>query len=402
MTQIQVLSDAEQRSNMWRLSLAQALAGANGVIIFATGAIVGHDLASTPALATLPISLFVIGMALCILPLGKVARVFGRRVAFLLGAMFGVLAGVLAAAAVHWSSFVLFCVATFCGGVYAASSLGFRFAATDGVAADKQARALSLVMAGGVAAGVFGPQLINATMHFTTPIYFASFWAQAAAAALSSVVLFGVHLPDLKPASADKMLAARPLKVIMSQPLFIAAVLTGAMSYLLMNFLMTAAPLAMVLHGHTRADANLGLQWHVIAMYAPSFFTGRWIDRFGAVKMVVLGLFLIAASVLVGLLGLELLHFWTCLILLGVGWNFGFLGASALVLRCHEPQEKTRVQSLNDFLIFSLMAAGSFASGGLLHQWGWTVVLQMSLVPLGLTLLILLLLLPKTRQVKRL
>lgn len=401
MTQINALSDATQRSNMWRLSLAQALAGANGVIIFATGAIVGHDLASTPALATLPISLFVIGMALCILPLGKVARLFGRRVAFLLGAMFGVLAGVLAAAAVQWTSFALFCVATFCGGVYAASALGFRFAATDGVAADKQARALSLVMAGGVAAGVFGPQLINATMHLAQPIYFASFLAQAAAAVLSSLVLFGVRLPDLKPTPADKM-AARPLKIIVAQPLFIAAVLTGAMSYLLMNFLMTAAPLAMVLHGHARADANLGLQWHVIAMYAPSFFTGRWIGRFGALRMAVLGLCLIAAAVLVGLLGLELLHFWACLILLGVGWNFGFLGASALVLRCHEPQEKTRVQSLNDFLIFSLMAAGSFASGGLLHQWGWTSVLQMSLLPLSLTLLLLWLLVPKTPPSKRL
>src|SRR5690606_20191920 len=155
----------------------------------------------------------------------------------------------------------------------------------------------------------------------------------------------------------------------------------GAVSYLLMNFLMTAAPLAMQLCGHSQENANLGLQWHVIAMYAPSFFTGRLITRFGATRIVMAGLLLTALSAAVGLTGLDVAHFWLTLVLLGVGWNFGFIGASSMVLECHRPEEKTRVQSLNDFIVFGTMAIGSFASGGVLAAYDWDVVLWVSFVP---------------------
>ncbi|HCE7852406.1 TPA: MFS transporter, partial [Pseudomonas aeruginosa] len=157
-------------------------------------------------------------------------------------------------------------------------------------------------------------------------------------------------------------------------------------SYMLMNFLMTAAPLAMQLCGHSQESSNLGLQWHVIAMYAPSFFTGRLISRFGASKVVVTGLLLTGLSILVGLMGVDIAHFWLTLILLGVGWNFGFIGASALVLECHRPDEKTTVQSLNDFVIFSTMAVGSFASGSVLAAYDWATVLWVSLAPLMVAL----------------
>jgi MFS family permease len=173
------------------------------------------------------------------------------------------------------------------------------------------------------------------------------------------------------------------------QPRFITAVICGVVSYLLMNFLMTAAPLAMRMCGLSQEAANLGLQWHVIAMYGPSFFTGRLITRFGAPRVVTAGLILTAASAVVGLLGVDVAHFWGTLVLLGVGWNFGFVGASAMVLECHRPEEKARVQSFNDFAVFGTMACGSFLSGGLLSSYGWTTVLWLSFAPLVLALVTL-------------
>ncbi|MBB5213448.1 MFS transporter [Parapusillimonas granuli] len=378
-----VLPAEIQRGNIWRLSVAQALAGANSVVVYATGSIVGNMLAPTPMLATLPISIFVVGMAACTLPVGAIARRHGRRAAFLLGTGAGVLAGLLALAAVMAGWFWLFCLATFFGGVYAAVVLSFRFAAADGVEAERRARALSLVMAGGVAAGIVGPQLVTWTMDLWPPHMFAAtFLAQAAVAAISAVILLGVRLPV---PTVQELAGGRTLKEIALQPRFVAAVICGAVSYMLMNFLMTAAPLAMHMCGHSQESANLGLQWHVIAMYAPSFFTGKLISRFGAARMAAMGLILIGLSAAVGLGGIEVMHFWWSLILLGAGWNFGFLGASALVLECHRPEEKTRVQSLNDFIVFGLMAIGSFSSGGLLSAYGWNTVLWVSFAPLALS-----------------
>ena len=363
-----------------RLGVAQALAGANTVVIFATGAIVGHMLAPSEALATLPISIFVVGMAACILPAGAIARRHGRRAAFFAGTGCGVLAGLVGSLAVLLGSFWLFCLATFLGGAYAAVVLSFRFAAADGVSPALRPRALSFVMGGGVVAGVVGPQLVTYTMYLWPAYMFAAtFIAQAVAAALSALVLFGVKLP--MPTAAE-ISGGRPLRVIARQPLFLIAVLCGAVSYMLMNFLMTAAPLAMRLCGHSQESANLGLQWHVIAMYAPSFVTGRLITRFGAHRIVMVGLLLIGVSTAVGLTGIEVANFWLTLIFLGAGWNFGFIGASSLVLECHRPEEKTRVQSLNDFLIFGTMAVGSFASGGILAFYDWDAVLWVSFVPL--------------------
>ncbi|KAA0580862.1 MFS transporter [Azospirillum sp. Sh1] len=373
---------AHEFGNIARLVIAQALAGANAIVVYATGAIVGNTLGPNPALATLPISIFVVGMAVCTLPAGTIARRFGRRAAFLAGTGCGVLVGLLSSLAILLGSFWLFCAAMIPGGAYAAVVLSFRFAAADCTSAERRPRAMSAVMAGGVVAGVVGPQLVTHTMTLWPPhLFAATYIAQAAVAALSALVLMGVRLP--KPTAAE-VAGGRPLGAILRQPRFITAVICGVVSYLLMNFLMTAAPLAMRLCGLPQESANLGLQWHVIAMYAPSFFTGRLIGRFGSPRMVAAGLTLIAAASAVGLAGQDVAHFWISLILLGVGWNFGFLGASALVLDCHRPEEKTRVQSLNDFLVFGTMAFGSFASGSLLTSYGWDTVLRISFVPLAL------------------
>jgi MFS family permease len=375
-----VASYPYERGNILRLATAQALAGANSVVVYATGAIVGNVLAPSPALATLPISVFVVGMALCTLPAGMIAQRHGRLAAFMAGTGCGVLAGLLAAVAAVVASFWLFCAATFLGGAYAAVVLSFRFAAADCAPPERRPRALSAVMAGGVFAGIIGPQLVTHTMDLWPPYLFAAtFLAQAAVAALSAVILLGVRLPA---PTAAEVAGGRPLGIIVRQPRFVTAVICGVVSYLLMNFLMTAAPLAMQMCGLSQESANLGLQWHVIAMYAPSFFTGRLITRFGAPRVVAAGLVLTAASAAVGLTGVDVAHFWLTLILLGIGWNFGFVGASALVLECHRPEEKARVQSLNDFVVFGTMAFGSFLSGGLLTSYGWNTVLWLSYAPL--------------------
>lgn len=381
------LPEHVQRGNIWRLSIAQALAGANSTVFYATGAIVGAELAPSPMLATLPISIFVVGMAACTFPAGAIARRHGRRAAFMAGTGAGVLTGVLAMLGVVLGSFWLFCLSTFFGGAYAAVVLSFRFAAADGVAPNRRARALSYVMAGGVAAGVVGPQLVTWTMDWWLPYMFAATYVvQAAVAAVAAFVLLGVRLP--MPTEASRR-GGRPLAVIARQPRFVSAVACGAVSYMLMNFLMTAAPLAMHMCGHSQASSDLGLQWHVIAMYGPSFFTGRLITRFGARRISTTGLLLIGISAVVGLNGIDVAHFWLTLALLGLGWNFGFLGASALVLECHRPEEKTQVQSLNDFIVFGLMAIGSFSSGGLLSAFGWDMVLWVSFGPLAIALVAL-------------
>lgn len=362
----------EGQNNVWRLAIAQALAGANAAVAYATGAIVGEALAPSRTFATLPLTVFVIGMAASTLPAGAIAQRYGRRTTFLIGTGFGVLGGLLGSLAVFTGSFALFCLGMLCGGAYAAVVLTFRFAATDCVEPPERPRAMSLVMGAGVVAGVIGPQLVNATMSLWPPYLFsATYLAQAGVALVSALVLSGVAIP---PITATEASAGRPLAVIAAQPKFIAAVTCGMVSYFLMNFMMTSAPLAMKMCGLPLVDSNLGLQWHVVAMYLPSFVTGRLITRFGTAPLVAAGLVLIVAASLAGLGGQTTWHFWLAMILLGLGWNFGFLGATALVLECHRPEERTRVQSLNDFLVFGTMVVGSFLSGGLLTAYGWSIV----------------------------
>jgi predicted MFS family arabinose efflux permease len=373
-------AQAHERGNVVRLAVAQALAGANATIVYATGAVVGNTLAPDRALATLPITIFVIGMAACTLPAGAVAQRYGRRASFLMGTACGVLVGLIAALAVLIGSFWLFCTATFFGGAYAAVVLSFRFAAAEGVPAERRPQAISAVMAGGVFAGVLGPQLVTYTMDLWPPYLFvATYLAQAAVAVICAGVLLGVRLPVPKRGAAG---TGRPLTEIARQPRFVAAVVAGAISYLIMNLIMTSAPLAMHLCGLSQNSANLGLQWHVIAMYAPSFVTGRIIGHFGAPRVVIAGLILTALSAAAGLAGMSVGHFWLALILLGLGWNFGFIGASTMVVECHRPEERNKVQSLNDFLVFGLMVVGSFASGGLLNHYGWQMVCWVALPPL--------------------
>lgn len=385
MTTEHALSVSEQNNNIIRLSAAQALAGANSVVFYATGAIVGNAIAPDASLSTLPVTMFVLGMAASILPFGALARRRGRKAAFMTGTGAGVITGLTAALAVVIGSFLLFCIAAFVGGAYAAVALSFRFAATDGVSPARRARALSLVMGGGVVAGVIGPGLVTSTMDLWPPHTFAiTFIAQGMVAAVSAVILMGVKPVVVVTASSS---GGRPLREIIRQPGFARTVFSGAVTYMVMNFLMTAAPLSMHMHGISQEASNLGIQWHVIAMYGPGFFTGKLISRFGALRVAAVGLLITASSVVAGLGGTEIHHYWLSLILLGIGWNFGFVGASARIIDFHRPEEKTQVQSLNDFMVFGVMIVGSFSSGALLNLYGWNAVLWGSLVPVILAFL---------------
>jgi MFS family permease len=368
----EISGDVRARSNVVRLAAAQALTGANSAVIFATGSIVGATLAPSIALATVPLSMYVVGLAAGTLPTGAISRAYGRRVAFIIGTGCGVLTGLLGAFAILRGSFVLFCCATFLGGLYGAVSQSYRFAAADGASAAFRPKAVSWVMAGGVFAGVLGPQLVQWTMDIWPPYLFAfSFVVQAAVALIAMAVLAGVDAP--RPAPSD-LHGGRPLVDIVRQPRFIAAAFCGIVSYPMMNLVMTSAPLAMKMCGLSVSDSNFGIQWHIVAMYGPSFFTGSLIARFGASRIVALGLSLEAAGAMIGLSGITAMHFWATLIVLGVGWNFSFVGASALVLETHRPQERNKVQAFNDFLVFGMMAVGSFSSGQLLANYGWSAV----------------------------
>jgi MFS family permease len=382
-----IAGDSRARANVVRLAAAQALTGANSAVIFATGAIVGATLAPSVSLATVPISMYVFGLAGGTLPTGAISRAYGRRVAFVIGTACGVLTGLLGAFAILRGSFAMFCCATFLGGLYGAVSQSYRFAAADGASVQFRPKAVSWVMAGGVFAGVLGPQLVQWTMDVWQPYLFAfSFVAQAAVALIAMAIVTGVDAP--RPAPSD-LRRGRPLLEIARQPRFIAAALCGVVAYPTMNLVMTSAPLAMQMCGLSVSDSNFGIQWHIVAMYGPSFFTGSLIARFGAPIVVAAGLLLEAAGAVVGLSGITAMHFWLTLIVLGIGWNFGFVGASALVLETHRPEERNKVQAFNDFLVFGMMAVGSFSSGQLLANFGWSTVNWVVFPPvlLGLSVL---------------
>jgi MFS family permease len=364
--------DRIARSNALLLATATALAGANATVIFATAAIVGAGLATDPAYATIPISFFVVGMAFGTLPIGYIARRFGRRASFVTGTTAGVLTGVLASVAVVYALFPLFCLATFFGGIYGATAQSYRFAAADSASDAFKPKAIAWVLAGGIFAAVIGPQLVTHTMNMWQPYLFAaSYLFQAGVAVLSMIVLLFVKAP---PPLAANTPDARPLSEIIRVPRFIAAVICGIVSYGLMNFMMTSAPLAMKICGHDVTESNLAIEFHVMAMYAPSFITGSLIARFGAPRVIVAGMLLIVAAAAVGLSGITVPHFWANMILLGIGWNFGFIGATALVTETHRPSERAKVQSFNDFLVFGTMVIGSFSSGRILIDFGWEMV----------------------------
>ena len=365
--------DRLARRNALVLAIAQALAGGNNTVLVATAAIVGTMLAPDKGLATLPISIFVLGMWMGTLPMGVLARRLGRRNALQIGTGCGVLTGLICCVAVLQGSFFLFNVGAVFSGFYASAHQSYRFAAADTASDEFRPKAISWVLFGGILAGVVGAQLVIATQNLWPPYLFAATYiGQSALALVAGGVLMFVNIPKPPPRSAVG--DGRPLSEIAREPRFIVAVACGVAAYSMMNLVMTSAPLAMVMCNHSITDATLGLQWHVLGMYAPSFITGALITRFGLERITGLGFALIIVAAGIGIAGISLWHFWIGLALLGVGWNFAFIGATTMVTHCHRPNERNKVQAFNDFLVFGSMAIGSFSSGQLLASFGWATV----------------------------
>jgi predicted MFS family arabinose efflux permease len=365
--------DRLARRNALVLATTQALAGGNATVLVATAGIVGTMLAPDKSLATLPISIFVLGMWMGTLPIGALARRLGRRNALQIGTVCGVLTGLICCVAVLHGSFLLFNVGAVFSGLYASAHQSYRFAAADTASEAFRPKAISWVLFGGVVAGVVGAQLVIATQDLWPPYLFAATYiGQSALALISAGVLMFLNIP--KPPTRTAAGDGRALAEIAKQPRFVVAVACGVAAYSMMNLVMTSAPLAMVMCNHSVTDATLGLQWHVLGMYAPSFVTGALISRFGLERITGAGLALIIVAAVIGIAGISLWHFWIGLALLGVGWNFAFIGATTMVTQCHRPNERNKVQAFNDFLVFGSMALGSFSSGALLVSFGWTTV----------------------------
>lgn len=368
--------DQLARRNAVILAIAQTFGLANNVTLIATASIVGAMLAPDKALATLPASVYVVGIWAGTIPVGLLAARLGRRTSCQIGTGFGVLSGLFCAAAVYFGSFALLLIGAFANGFYSAAQQAYRFAAADTASEAFKPKAISWVLMGGVGGALFGPQLLMLTQDLLPPyLFLASYFVQSLMAVVAGGILAFLDVP--KPTASAAAGGGRPLREILRQPRFVAAVACGVASYGIMNMVMTSAPLAIVMCGHSTRDAALGIQWHVLGMFVPSFFTGSLIARFGVERVIAAGLALLALSAVVDLSGLERAHFWTGLTLLGIGWNFGFIGATAMVTQCYRPQERNTVQAFNDFLVFGTMAIGSFASGGLLATYGWTWVNNM-------------------------
>jgi predicted MFS family arabinose efflux permease len=381
--------DRLARRNALVLAITQALAGGNNTVLVATAAIVGTMLAPDKGLATLPISIFVLGMWMGTLPMGVLARRLGRRNALQIGTVCGVLTGLICCVAVLQGSFLLFNIGAVFSGLYASGHQSYRFAAADTASEELRARAISWVLVGGIFAGVVGAQLVIATQNLWPPYLFAATYiGQSALALIAGAVLMFVNIP--KPPPRSVVGDGRPLLEIAREPRFIVAVVCGVAAYSMMNLVMTSAPLAMVMCNHSVTDATLGLQWHVLGMYAPSFFTGALIARFGLERVTGLGFALIIVAAAIGTAGISLWHFWIGLALLGVGWNFAFIGATTMVTHCHRPNERNKVQAFNDFLIFGSMALSSFSSGQLLEKFGWTSINEVIFPTIFVTAVLLL------------
>lgn len=384
-------ASATWRQNARTLAVAQALGGANPSIVVALGGLVGQGLAPDRAYATVPVSLLQLGLAAGTIPAAFLMARLGRRGGYLVGGVVGAIAGSIAAAGIAAGSFLVFCLGTCLAGFYSSYVNSYRFAAADHVPPEGRARAISWVMMGGIAGGVIGPQTVIWTRDLVPGAPFAGgFLGQAALALLSIVVLSRLRPPPPGPAVTLSRAAGRPLREILSQRRFVLAVVAGLVSYGLMSLVMTAAPVAMVVECGLSVDsATLGIQWHILAMFAPSLLTGRLIGRYGSAPVTATGLVITAAAALVGLLGRDVGHFWVALALLGLGWNLSFIGATSMVTECYRPEERARVQAANDFMVFGTVALASFSSGGLLALGGWQVVNWLVFPFVALALLLL-------------
>ncbi len=374
-----IIDDAKARRTVFILVLAQALIGAQMPMIFTIGGLAGQSLASNACFATLPISLIVLGSMLTATPMAAIMQKYGRKTGFMIGAAAGALGGAIGAYGLMLASFPLFLLGSFITGIYMSAHGFYRFAAADTASASFRPKAISYVMAGGLAAAIIGPQLVKVTADSMVVPFLGTYIAIIVINIVGSGLFLFLDIPTPAPRNAD-MPRGRSRWELIKTPRIAVAVICATVSYALMNLMMTSTPLAVVGCGFDKGVAADIVGAHVLAMFAPSFFTGHLINRFGVEKIVATGLVILAAAGVVALQGVELTNFFGALILLGIGWNFGFIGATAMLTGAHEPHEQGRVQGLNDLIVFGGVTLASLASGGLMNcsggtaQAGWAAV----------------------------
>ncbi len=374
--------------NLWLLAFAQGLFLTNNVVFIAINGLVGLSLAPFGWMATLPVMGYVVGGAMATPLVAWTQKSYGRKGSFLIGLFVALLSALLCFYAAWAKNFWLLVAATVIGGYYNANAQLYRFAAAELALSNFKEKAVSLVLAGGLIGAVAGPNIASATRTLMDTPFAGAYLALAFVALAGLIVVALIDFPAHKVAAKSQ--GGRPLSVIIKQPVFIVAALGSALGYGVMNLLMAATPLAMQTCGLPFSDAALALEWHVIGMFAPGFFTGHLIKRFGTLRIMAIGVALNALCIAIALSGVELHKFLIALFLLGVGWNFLFTGATTLALDAYTPEEKDKAQGALNFCVFVVLALSSFASGVLVTTQGWTLLNWGSTVPVTLTALALL------------
>lgn len=365
------------------LAICQGLLLTHGVSMIAVTGLAGRALASDPSLATLPLTTYVLGGAATTLPAAFFMRRFGRRAGFSLGVLLGCIGALLCALAVAETSFILLCLGTILCGSYTAFGQQYRFAAADAAQPEWKSRAISFTLAGGILGGVFGPWASTHTRNLLEPPFLGTYLSLALIALLALVFVSRLAIPPLS--AAERADSGRPIGQIARQPAYLLAVLAAATGYGVMNLLMTATPLAMDICRHPFADTALVLEWHVIGMFAPSFFTGDLIRRYGVLRIIGAGTALMTLCIAIALSGVTLMHFWWALLLLGIGWNFLYIGGTTLLTETYRSEEKAKAQGSNDFIVFAVQGLTSLSSGILISRQGWEMLNWLALPAIALT-----------------
>jgi MFS family permease len=361
------------------LAACQALLITNNITAISIGSLAGFMLAANKSLSTLPATAYILGGALSTYPISLFMRRHGRRAGFTLGALAGMAGAAVCTAAVGLHSFWLFCLGTLIAGIYTACGGYYRFAAADIATDPFKSKAIALVLAGGMLGGILGPESSKLTKDWLPAAFMGSYAALIGFAALALLIARRLDIP--LPSAAERSGQGRPLLEIVRQPVFVAACLSAVTAYAVMNLLMGATPLAMQICGLPYASAALVIQWHIVGMFAPALFVGRLVQRFGALRIMASGVATYAVCLAAAVSGQSVLHFWLSGTLLGMGWCLLYVGATALLTEAYTPSEKARTQGVNDLLVFIVMGASSFVSGGILYRFGWNA-LNWTAVPL--------------------
>ena len=374
--------------NVFLLAIAQALMLSVNSLMVTSAAIIGSYLATNKALATLPLALQFVAVMLTTIPASILMSRIGRKPGFLLATLIGLTGAACGVIGIYQGSFLLFCIGTIGTGIYTGFGNYFRFAATEVAPSDKKNTAISYVLAGGILAAVIGPNLANLSKDVFAITYLGTFISVIVLYGLNGINFLCMKLPQ--PAVRHFRQNTRPISRIARQPAFIVAVASAAIGYSVMVLLMTATPLEMTHQNHAFGEVAFVIQWHVLGMFVPSFFTGHLINRFGAQRIIISGASLMILCILLNFSGNSVWHFWAALLLLGVGWNFMFIGGTSLLTETYKPEESAKAQALNDFVVFSSAACASFSAGALLHLIGWQqvnyAVIPMIMLALGLHL----------------